>query len=112
MLVRVGEAIGHLARDRDRFVERKLPALRNRLAEALRFHERHHVVREAAHGARVDQRQQMRMLKPGDDVDLTQETLDADRVRKRLVQHLDRDAPAMLHIIRQEDGRHATFGDS
>src|SRR5439155_26556172 len=47
------------------------------------------------------------MCEPGHDLDLAQEPIGSDRRRDVAVEDLDRDLPAMLEVVREEDRRHS-----
>src|SRR4030095_526598 len=59
----------------------------------------------------VVQRQDVRMLQPGDRADLPQESLRAHRGRELRLQDLDRDEALVLVVLREVHGRHATPTD-
>ena len=76
------------------------------LAERLALDVGHHVIEQVAGRARVVQRQDVGMVKPGGGVDLPKEPLPADRGRDLGMHHLDRHAAVMLVILRQVDRSH------
>src|SRR5437870_4231893 len=47
------------------------------------------------------------MCEPRHDLDLAQAPIGSDRQSDVAVEDLDRDLPAMLEVVREEDGRHA-----
>src|SRR5205085_6090808 len=51
------------------------------------------------------------MRQPRGDADLAQESLGADRSGQLLTQYLDRDLPAVLTLLREMNGGHATVSD-
>ena len=77
------------------------------LAKGLALDVRGHVVETVAGGAGIVQRQDVGMGEPRHDLDLAQEPLGTDRQGDLAVEDLERDLPAMLEIVREEDGRHA-----
>src|SRR3970040_1019661 len=76
------------------------------LPQRLTLHVRHHIVEQAAGLSRVEQRQDVRMLELGGDLDLTQEPRAADRRAEILLQHLDRDLTVVLEVLGEVHGRH------
>ena len=76
------------------------------LAQRLALDVRHHVVEQAVDVARVVQRQDVRMVQPGGDVDLAEEPLPADRGGDLGVEDLDRDAAVVLLVLGQVDRGH------
>src|SRR4029078_8964778 len=56
--------------------------------------------------ARVEQRQDIRMLERRRDADLAQEPLGSESDAYRGIDNLDRHAPAVLEIVRGVHGRH------
>ena len=77
--VRCADGVGHFARDAQRVVDRQLPLPVETRAQCFASDERHHVVQQPVGGARVEQRQDMRMLQLGGDLDLTQKPLGPER---------------------------------
>ena len=76
--VRVVERAGDRGGDADRFVDRELLLAIEPRAQRLAFDERHHVEEQPVGLARVEQRQQVRVLEVGRDLDLGEESLDAE----------------------------------
>ena len=68
---------------------------------------RHHVIDEAAGLARVEERQDVRVLQVCGDADFAQEPLDAEQRRELGFQHLERDVAVVLQIARDVHGGHA-----
>src|SRR3990172_6607359 len=85
---------------------RECVAAREPLPQRLTLHVRHHIVEQAAGLSRVEQRQDVRMLELGGDLDLTQEPRAADRRAEILLQHLDRDLTVVLEVLGEVHGRH------
>jgi len=69
--------------------------------------ERHHIKEQAIRVARVEQRQNVRVLELGGGPDLGQEPLATDGGREVGVQYLDRDLSVVPHIMGEVDRRHA-----
>ena len=80
---------------------------RQPLAQRLALDERHHVEEEPIGVARVEQRQDVRMLQLGGGLDLGEEALGAEHGRELGVQHLDGDLAVVLEVLREIDRRHA-----
>ena len=68
--MRVLESVGHLDRDPHRLVYGELPLPVQPLAERFAFHVGHHEVEQPVRLARVVERQDVRMLEPGDDLEI------------------------------------------
>ena len=105
--VRVVEGGCHFARQSQGLVDRELSLAREPLAQALALHVGHHVVEQARSLARVEQRQDVRMLEPRGELDFAQEALGTDRRGERGVQHLDRHRATVPEVLGQEHGGHA-----
>ena len=75
MVVRVGERIGHLAREMHRGLDRHLPLAIHPLPQRLAFDQGHDVVQQPLHGAGVVERQDVRVMQSGGGLDLGEEAL-------------------------------------
>ena len=111
LAVGVVERGGDLAREPERLVHRELPLADQPGAERFAGDERHHVVEQAVGLARVDQRQDVRVLQVGGDLDLGQEPLAADHGGELGVQHLDGDLAAVPQVLGEVDDGHAALAD-
>ena len=109
--VRLGECIHHVAQNPHGVADRKLSLLVQLVPQRLSFHERHHVVEEPVGFSRVVQRQDVRMLKAGGDLDLAQEPLGTERGREVRTEDLDGDLSVMLQIFSEIDSRHSPAAD-
>ena len=96
--VRVVERVGDLARDPHRVVDRELLLAVEPVAERLALDERHDVVEEAVGLARVEQREDVRMLQIGGELDLGEEPLGAEHRGELGVQHLERDVAVVPQV--------------
>ena len=81
------------------------------VAERFALDERHDVVEEAVGLARVEQRQDVRVLEVGRGLDLGQEALGADHGGQLGPQHLDRDLAVVPQILGQVDRGHPAGPD-
>jgi hypothetical protein len=99
----------HVRRDVHRFVHGKLLQAVDPVAERLSLYVRHHVEEEGIRLARVEQRQNVRVLKIGGRLDLGEKTLGADDGAQFGFQDLDRDLAVVPQVIRQVDGGHAAL---
>ena len=106
MPVRMGQRIGHLARDAERLVHGQLPLPPQAVAEGLALDIRHHVVEEPVRLARIVERHDVRVPQPRRDPDLPQEPLGPERRRQLGPQHLHRHRPPVPRVLRQVDHRH------
>ena len=105
--VGVVERVGHFGGDADRVVHRQLLLAAEPVADRFPLHVRHHVEEEAVRLAAVEERQDVRVLEIGGDLDLAQEPLGADDRRQFRPEHLDGDVAVVLEVLRQVDGGHA-----
>jgi hypothetical protein len=80
-----------------------------KFAQRFALDERHDVVEEPAGLAGVEQREDVRVLQLGRDVDLTQEPLWADGGGQLGSQDLDGDLAVVLEVVGQVDGGHAAL---
>ena len=111
--VRVSQRIQHLLEDPGRVAGRQ-PALAGQaLPQALPLHVGHDVVEHAwAHVilardlARIDERQDVRVLEVRGDADLTQEPVGAECAGHFGMEHFDGDGPIVLEVVRQKHRRH------
>ena len=109
--VRVVERAGDGDRDADRFVDRQLLLALEPRAERLALDVRHHIEEQPVGVARVEQRQQVRVLEVRGDLDLAEEPLDAEHGAELRIEHLERDVAIVLEVAREIDGRHAAAPD-
>ena len=75
LLVGAVEGVRDLPGEPDGFLDRKLPLAPEAIAQALALDVGHRVPEEPARRAGVEDREDMRVLEPGGQVDLTEETL-------------------------------------
>src|SRR5690349_20242082 len=99
VLVRVLECIRDRYRDADRFVHRELLFTVQKSAQRLAFDEWHDVEQQSACVARVEERQQIWMLKIRRDSNLRQKALGAEDGAQLRVEHFDRDFSVVLDIV-------------
>jgi hypothetical protein len=109
--VGVVERRGHLARDADGLVHRKLLLAVQPVAERLALDVRHDVEQERVGLARVEQRQDVRVLEIGGELDLGQEALGADDGRELGAQHLHRDPAVVAEVLGEVHRGHAARAD-
>ncbi len=105
--VRVLERVGHFPRDPHRVVHGQLLFAYQPVAQRFALDVRHHVEDEAVGLARIEQRQDVRMLQIGRRLDLGEEPLAAEHGRELRPQHLERDFAVVAHVVREVHGRHA-----
>jgi hypothetical protein len=110
-LVRVGQRAGDLAPDAHRFFDREPVVRRQPLPQRLTLDEGHDVVQLVRHLAGIVDRQDVRMLQAGRELDLAQEALRADRVRQLRMEHLDGDEPLVPLVAREVHRGRATATD-
>ena len=85
----------------------------SRVASAKRFavDVRHDVVEKPAGLARVEQREDVRVLKPGGGLDFLQKPIGTERGRQVGAEHLDRDRAAVADVVREVHRRHAALSE-
>jgi hypothetical protein len=106
--VRIIQRPGHIGRDAKRLVDRQSAVPRQAYSERIAGDIRHHEKQCASGFTGVVQRKHVRMLKPRDRLDLAKKTLGGERDAQFRIEHLDRDAPIVLHVVRGVDGRHSS----
>ena len=104
--MRVVERTRHLARDAHGVGDRELPFALEPRAQRLAVDERHDVEQQAIRIARVEQREDVRVLQLRGGLDLGEESLAAERGAEVGVQHLDGDVAIVLEVVREVDRRH------
>ena len=77
-------------------------------AQRFACHQRHDVVQQSVGVARVEQRQDVRMLQPSGGADLAQEPLSTECGTEIWMQHLDGDVAVVLEVVCEVHGGHAT----
>jgi hypothetical protein len=107
--VRIGERVGQLDGDAQRVGRGERALAREALPQRLALDERHDVVQRPGCLARVVQRQDVRVLQPREQRDLTVEALVARGRPGHRVEQLERHRPVMLQVVREvHHGRAAT----
>ncbi len=102
-----GEGVDDFDQQPHRLVNGQLAFAREPLAERLAFHVRHDEEQSSSRLTGIEQRQDVRMLQLGGDLDLAEESRSADRRGEILAQHLERDVAFVLHVAREVYGGHA-----
>ncbi len=107
--VRVGQRVGHVARDRDGVGHRQSFLAHQAVAEGLPSYERHRIEQQAVRDAGIEQREDMRVRQPRGNLDFAQEALGTEGAREFRTQHFQgdpavvADVPGLIH-----DGHSAT----
>ncbi len=96
---------------RNRLVDRELLLAIEPAAQRFALDERHHVEQQSVRFARIEQRQQVRVLQVGRDPDLAQEPLDAEHRAEFRLEQLERDVAVVAEVAREVHGRHAADAD-
>ncbi len=104
--MRVVERVRHLAREPDRDVRGQSTLSRKPRPQRFAFDEGHHVPQHVIRASGVEQRQDVRVLQTGGELDLLEEPLGPEHGRELGVQHLERHAPAVPHVLGEVDCRH------
>ena len=106
LLVRMFECARDFARDAQRVVDRQLPFALKACPQGLAAHIRHDVIQQSIGRARIEQRQNVRMLQFRRRLDLAQEPLGAECRAEIRMQDLDGDIAFVLEIVREENSGH------
>ena len=107
----VVQRVRHFARDAKGLGSRDRAAPHDAIPERLPFDVRHHVVQEPVGFTRIVERQDVRVLQPGRDLDLSKESLRADRLGELRTQDLDGDGTLVLQVRGQVDRSHAALAE-
>ena len=105
--VGVGEGVDHLAQDAHRLDDGQLAFARELEPERLARDERHDVVEQVAGRSGREQRNDVRVLQAGGELDLPLESLDVHRSAHLGRQELDDDLTTEPDLFGQEDAAHA-----
>ena len=109
--VGVVECARHLLGDYDRVLDAQLLLSVQSFPERLPLHMRHDVEEESIRLARIEERQDVRVLQIGRRLDLGQEALGTDHRGQFGLQDLEGHFAVVLDILGQVDGRHAAFAE-
>ena len=104
--VRVVERARDLLGDRERLVEAELVLALQLLPQRFAANVRQHVVEHAVRVARVDERENVRMVEPRRDLDLGEEPLGAEDRAELGAQDLERDVTIELAVVGEVDDGH------
>ncbi len=107
VLVRVIERARSLGRDAKGVFERELALTPEPVAQRLALDEGHREPQLSGRFAGVEHGQDVRMLEPGGEVDLTLEPLGAERGGKLWEENLEGDRTVVAKVLREVDDRHA-----
>jgi hypothetical protein len=109
--VRVVQRRGDFGCDPERVADGKLLFPGDAVAQGLPLDEGHHVEQIRFRLARVEQRQDVRVLEVGGELDLGQKPLGPDHGGELGPKHLERDAAVVPEVVREVNGRHAAGTD-
>ncbi len=109
--MRVGQRVGDLAQDPGCFGNRKLAVADQPLPQRLAFDIGHDIVQETVGLTRIEQRQDVRMLQLGRDLDLAKESIAPHGGSELGPEHLHRDFAMVLQVLREIYGCHAAAPD-
>ena len=90
----------------DRVADRKLFLTIQPRTQRLAFDERHDIEQQAARCARIEQREQVRVLQVRRDFDFGEKTLGTKHRAELRIEHLECDAPVMSDVAGEKDGGH------
>ena len=111
VIVGVLQGAAHLVGDAEGRVERELSLAPEPLAEGLAFDVGHHIPDQTRGLTGVVERQDMRVLQHGGDLDLAEEPVAAQRGGELRLEDLERDQPVMLEVFGEEDDGHAAVAE-
>src|SRR5688572_18425665 len=111
MVVGVVESICHRCGNVDRFIERELSFTLETRPQRLALDERHHVKQDPLGVAAVEKRQEIRVLKPGSNADLSEEAVSSEHRAELGVQDLESNVTVGLEIAREIHRGHPAFAD-
>src|SRR4051812_2925135 len=103
MLVRILQRVGHFAGDADRVGNRKLALALEPPAQWFAFDERHREPQASVDLTRIENADDVRMLKSRGKLDLALESLGAERCGDFVVQNLERYRAVMPEVVREVD---------
>ncbi len=109
--VRVVECARGLLRNTHRLIDRELPFALDADSQRLAGDDGHHIVEKSVGFARVEQREDVRVLELCGGLDLREEPLAAQRSTEVGVKHLDGDVAVVLDVVREEHRRHSAGAD-
>ncbi len=104
--MRVVQGPEHFGRDAERLLDRELLLAREPLPEGLALDKGHREPELARRLARIVNREDVRMLEPGGQLDLPLEPLGAERGRQLGMEHLQGDGSLVANVLGQVDGGH------
>ena len=104
--VRIVQGTRHFPRDAHSLRDGELLLALQPRTQRLAGHDGHHVIEQSLGVARVEQRQNVRMLQPRGGLDLRQEPLAAERRTQVWMQDFDGHLAIVLVVVREVDGRH------
>jgi len=104
----IAEPGGDLRRDAHGIRDRKLRFPLQPRAQRFALDVRHDIEDRAVDGARVEQREDVRVLQLGSCLDLSQEPLDPDELREFAMHDFDRNFAVVTDVVRQVHVRHST----
>ena len=109
--MRRGERVGHLARDAHRLGHGERPSRSIRSSQRLAVDVGHRRSKKSFALARVEQRQDVRMLEPCEDADLAGEAIRPECRRQLRAQHLHGNLAVVLQVIGEVDRGHPADPD-
>ena len=111
MAVRVVQRRPDLLAQSDDVFHRQLALPVEPVAKTLTLGQRHHVIEEAASLARIEERQDMRMLQRRRGLDFGEESLAPDHRGELGSQDLERDVAIVAEVPREVDRGHTTSAE-
>ena len=111
LTVRVRERVGDLGRDAHRDIDRELTLARHANAKCLSTDVRHQVVEQSLYVSGVVERQDIGMLEPREEPDLSDETELTGLGAWISIEHLERYPPLVPRIAGEVDGSEGSLSD-
>jgi hypothetical protein len=109
--VGVAKRLGYRHSNPDRLIDRQLPLAVEARPKRLALDERHDIVEVTAGFARIEQRDEIRMLEVCRDLDLGEEALGAEYLTYFRLEDFQRDEPIMANVACAEYRGHPSRAD-
>ena len=111
VVVRMAQRARHLPGKPQRLVQRQLTLACEAGTQRFPLDVGHHIEEVVAGRAGVEERNDVRMIQPGRDLDLAQESILADGRHQRRFHQLDGDEPIVFDVLGEVDSRHPAAAD-
>lgn len=105
------ERAGDVSDNPNRLVDCQHLLSRKTVAQRFTLHERHDIEQRAGCVSRIVQRQDVRVLQVGGDLDFLEEAFCAERRSQLGLEHLERDLPVVPQVNSEVDRSHAALAE-